>query len=820
VPHHTAPARQAFGIQHSTSFVPHPASFRHPASHIRHATSCIHRPALLLSLVCALLLAACTRQTPFSEQNARAHIDQLAGTIGSRPVASDANRRAREYLIDQLRFFGYAVRVQETDAERAEIGLTAHVQNIIAIIPGARPEALGLVAHYDSRATSPGAGDDGLGVAVAVECARLMAARRDRRHSVMVLLTDAEEDGLMGAAAVVRDPEVRSRLRAYINLDAIGTDGPVPLFETGPGNAWIVQTWARAAHPPHGGSYQLEVYRRLPNDTDFSMLKQLDVPGLNFGAVGNGYVYHTPRDTPDRVTSRAILEMGATALATAEALDGTDLSARSPTQAVYFDLSGIRAIVLGSAASRALSVLAIILGTIALVRTGPVVLRSGGVAGVVRTFAWAVVGVLLTGGALVGITALLRESREVYHPWYAHPARFWTLLLLTAVVVMEILLRAGERLPGVLRAVRHPAAVWTVTLPVWMALVIGAEARAPFAAYLWSVPLVVLAAVATLTPGASRVGARLGATIVLAVSGAMWLPEGREVLRFGIPLFGRLPVVTPVAVYPAALLLVLAMVAPAFLALDVAGPPPVPDDRLSLSARRLRLLLTPTLLLALSVAFAACYLAEAYTFDRPLQRVVQYVADHSTRRAVWEVAGVEPGLDLELARGAPASWTTAEGPPPTGLSRASLRYPFVFRAPGRLEPSPVEATLQSAPAVGDVQIEIATTTRESGVTVLFVLPRELAPRRSSLPGMTRGNHWIASYAGAPAGVIRFAATLPGSAAARLGDVRVGAIVRGLPGGDGWLRQPAWLGSVRTVWHARSLHLVAPGAPLAPPVPLR
>jgi Peptidase family M28 len=790
-----------------------------PVSRIRLLASSLPRSAVLLSLVCAALVSACARPTPFSEQNARAHINQLAGTIGSRPVASDQNRRAREYLIDQLRFFGYTVRVQETDAERRELGLTAHVQNIIAIVPGARPEALGLVAHYDSRATSPGAGDDGLGVAVALECARLLAARRDRRHSLMVLLTDAEEDGLMGAAAIVRDPEVRSRLRAYINLDAIGTDGPAPLFETGPGNAWIVQTWARAAQAPRGGSYQLEVYRRLPSDTDFSVLKGLEVPGLNFAAVGNGYVYHTPRDTPDRVTSRAILDMGASALETAEALDATDLSARSPAQAVYFDLSGIRAIVLGSTAGRALSVLAIVLATVALVRTSRVALLAGGVAGVVRTYAWAAVGVLLTGGALVGMTALLREWREVYHPWYAHPARFWTLLLLTALVVIEILLRAGERLPAVLRAVRHPAAVWMVTLPVWMALVIGAEALAPFAAYLWSVPLAALAATAALAPAASRAGARLGAVVVLAVSGALWLPEGREVLRFGIPLFGRLSVVTPVAVYPAALLMILVMVAPAFLALDVAGPPPVPDDRLSLWARRLRRLLTPALLLALSLAFAACYLAEAYTFDRPLQRVVQYVADHSTGRAAWEVAGVEPGLDLDLARGAPAGWTAAQGPPPTGLARASLPYPFVFRAPGRLEPPPVEAILQSAPAVGDLQIEIAATTREPGVTVLFVLPRDLAPRRSSLPGTTRGAHWIAAYAGAPVGVVRFAATLRGTVEGRLGEIRVGAISRGLPGGQGWLRQPAWLGSLRTVWHSRSFHVVTPGS-VTPPAPLR
>ena len=63
----------------------------------------------------------------------------------------------------------------------------------------------------------------------------------------------------------------------------------------------------------------------------------------------------------------------------------------------------------------------------------------------------------------------------------------------------------------------------------------------------------------------------------------MWLPEAREMLRFGVPLFGRLPIITPVTVYPAALLLVVAvMVAPAILALDMATLPPLPDARLTL----------------------------------------------------------------------------------------------------------------------------------------------------------------------------------------------------------------------------------------------
>ena len=41
----------------------------------------------------------------------------------------------------------------------------------------------------------------------------------------MVLVTDGEEAGLMGAAALVTDREVTARLQAYINVEAIGSGG-------------------------------------------------------------------------------------------------------------------------------------------------------------------------------------------------------------------------------------------------------------------------------------------------------------------------------------------------------------------------------------------------------------------------------------------------------------------------------------------------------------------------------------------------------------------------------------------------------------------
>ena len=101
------------------------------------------------------------------------------------------------------------------------------------------------MSHSDSAADAPGAADDGFGVAVTLEAARVLGARTDRRHTLMVLVTDGEEDGLMGAAGLTADREVMDRLQAYVNVEAIGSSGNAMLFETGPGNGWIVRPWAQ-----------------------------------------------------------------------------------------------------------------------------------------------------------------------------------------------------------------------------------------------------------------------------------------------------------------------------------------------------------------------------------------------------------------------------------------------------------------------------------------------------------------------------------------------------------------------------------------------
>ena len=453
----------------------------------------MRRTSLACSLaIAAFVLAGCAR-TPavFSEQNARAHVGMLAGTIGSRAAGSPPNARARAYIVEQLKQLGFDVRVQETDARRRDLGQAVRVANIVGILAGQRTEAVGLLSHYDSVAEAPGAADDALGVAVALETARLFAARPNRRWSLFVLVTDAEESGLMGAAALVGERDITDRLKAYINIEAIGSAGVPVLFETGPGNGWLTAVWARSAPHPRGGSYAIEIYKRLPNDTDFSIIKTQDIPGLNFAAVKDSYSYHTPRDTAERLSPHTIRTMGENAIAIVDALQSVDITQRSTADRTFFDIAGTIGVSYGPGLSTTIALSALLLGLLAWARVMRGVILSAGFGRWLLLVIWVAVTAAAVVGAMIGAVWLLRAARAVYHPWYAHPGRMFLLMLTAGVTAGWTLARAGRLLPAGAHAPRHPAMTWSVTLPVWLLATAGAIWSAPSAAYLWTWPLLV-----------------------------------------------------------------------------------------------------------------------------------------------------------------------------------------------------------------------------------------------------------------------------------------------------------------------------------------
>ena len=70
----------------------------------------------------------------------------------------------------------------------------------------------------------------------------------------------------------------------------------------------------------------------------------------------------------------------------------------------------------------------------------------------------------------LGAAWLLRQSREVFHPWYAHPTRFLIFLIAAGLTAPWYLTRLMRFLPAGLQSLRTPAAVWALILPIWAAL--------------------------------------------------------------------------------------------------------------------------------------------------------------------------------------------------------------------------------------------------------------------------------------------------------------------------------------------------------------
>ncbi len=759
----------------------------------------------VLSLL--LVSAACGRSAGlFSEPNARAHIAMLAGTIGSRAVGTAANTRARAYVVDQLRLYGYEVRVQEADARRPELGRTARVANVIGVLAGTRSEAIGLIAHYDSAPESPGAADDGLGVAVALEAARVLAARTDRTWSIFVILTDGEESGLMGAAALVTDREVMNRLQAYINVEAAGSGGPAMLFEAGPENGWIAGPWARSAPHPRGASYGIEVYRRLPNDTDFTILARRGIPGLNLALIGDGYSYHTARDVPERISTRTLREVGENVVATARALDSRDITRRTGSGAVYFDVGGVTAVSYPAVVGWALSIAAVILGALACVRIVPAAIRLCGALRWTFTAVWAVAGFVGAGLAMAGATWALRAARAVYHPWYARPDRLFLLLLATGVTAAWVMSRAGRWLPARAHGARDPLVTWSVALPFWLVLAMAMLWLAPAAAYLWTLPLLAAAILLLVIPAASPISIRMASVAVLAVAATLWLRDTLELLRFMTPLFGRLPIITPFWAYAAVLVAASLMMAPPFIA-AVAGAGPLARPSL----------VTALCLLAGAIAAALAWAAPAYTHDQPQRRVVRALQEAGAAASTWELGAIEPGLDL--APGAPGGWAPRGDTAPATIPWGRLPHPFVFRTAGpALGPAPAAITgLITKPVAAGSEVTMTVVPSRRGIALSFVLPPGVVPARSSLPGALRLGRWAATFVAPPADGIVWRASFGAGAAASLAAIEVVASESGIADAAGSAPLPAWLPQDRAVWSATASWVLAPPPPPLPAV---
>lgn len=309
---------------------------------------------LLLFLVALAFLSAHRHRAPepvgagapateFSAERALEHIK----VIGQQPHAAGTPACAAvgRYIIDTLERMDVTPEIQEAFENRCP-GRVSTVRNILARIPGkANTKAVALMAHYDSVPFGPGAADDGSGVAALLEATRAIKAGPPLNNDIILIFTDGEEGnqplmGRRGAYAFAAQHPWMADIGAVFNFDARGTHGPSYMYETSPNNGWLIAQMARSGCRPVATSFMADISRRSPTGSDFSVLAEHGIKGLDFAFIQGLARYHTALDTPENLSLRSLQHHGLYALRLAQRFGNLDLTDISAPDAVYFNLLG------------------------------------------------------------------------------------------------------------------------------------------------------------------------------------------------------------------------------------------------------------------------------------------------------------------------------------------------------------------------------------------------------------------------------------------------------------------------------------------------
>ena len=339
-----------------------------------------------------------------------------------RPVGSQANIAAVARLKEYFVSLGYAPQEQIATVKvpgRGEVTL----RNIFIRKEGRQQlPAILLVSHHDSVAESPGGSDNGMGVAVCLDMARMLTLQETPERPVIILVTDGEEVGLLGAKLFAQNHAWANDIGAVINIDNRGGDGPAQLFETGPNDLALINAIAPHITHPVMGSFFVEIYRRMPNGTDLTAFLARGQTGINIACTGAIARYHTSADTFNVVNLAALQHEGDMATQALSGLCAMPADAFPSDSAVFIDVFG-RFIVAWPARSGVVLSFAALLGVVgfgAHVARNQVKNESGGL--FTRDYfkgALAAVVALLATIALVMATSWIMERVNLFGRNYA-----------------------------------------------------------------------------------------------------------------------------------------------------------------------------------------------------------------------------------------------------------------------------------------------------------------------------------------------------------------------------------------------------------------
>ena len=239
--------------------------------------------------------------------------------LGPRPSGTPAIVETRKYLIEQLKASGIEAK------EQVFIGMTplgeVSMSNVIATIPGRRPDRLVLASHYDTKLFREfrfvGANDGASSTAALLELGRVLKGRQNEL-TIELLFLDGEEarmpewrgtDNTYGSRhyvqAAQKDGSLKT-LKALVLLDMIG-DRDLSIKRDGNSTPWLVDIiWGTAARLGHTATFSNEL----------TIIEDDHVPFLRAGVAAADIIdlenptWHTAQDDLDHVNAKSLQTVG------------------------------------------------------------------------------------------------------------------------------------------------------------------------------------------------------------------------------------------------------------------------------------------------------------------------------------------------------------------------------------------------------------------------------------------------------------------------------------------------------------------------------
>lgn len=233
----------------------------------------------------------------------------------------EAKKEVRDYLISELKELGLEPKIygyEEIYEKRSDSNVD--IENIYAEIKGKSDSYIMLATHYDSsdakkeryaeKDGSLGAADAGYALSTILETLRVIKESDVQlENGIKILLTDGEEYGLLGAKEAVKESEILEGVNYVVNIEARGTKGPAIMFETSPNNKPVIDLYEHS-EKPFSYSITPEIYRLLPNATDFTVFLENNLTGINISVLDGLENYHTPSDNPENLSDKSMQHYG------------------------------------------------------------------------------------------------------------------------------------------------------------------------------------------------------------------------------------------------------------------------------------------------------------------------------------------------------------------------------------------------------------------------------------------------------------------------------------------------------------------------------